>query len=111
MKCLCRKRAERQDWMHAGAASQSNIIQEEFLLGKRKIRQDVQEEKQITHESNVVGSLFSNPNIDPQKEWETKLKEDPLFLIKKKELQVKNALIAQQMKANKIEKMRQETKN
>lgn len=72
---LVKKRMERLDWMYAGTANQSAKAQEEFLLGKRKV------------DDKIETSFVRN-----DKDLESKIREDPLFAIKRKERQIRQKI-------------------
>lgn len=103
---LIPKRAERLDWMYAGTASQMKTVQEEFLLGKRRIDQGIGTAASEEPVASPIGALFNNnPTINPQREWESKMREDPLFAIKKKEKEISESLIASSERVRKVQKI------
>lgn len=96
------KKLDRMDWMYSGSANLSSItIQEEYLLGKRKITDASDEHK-------VLDSIFSdNSNTrNNDRDMEAKLREDPLFVIKKKE-----QMMAKQLASNPIKMKRLQLAN
>lgn len=99
-----KKKLDRMDWMYAGSASsstQSAMIQEEYLLGKRKIT-DISEDNLNFSSSDDMGTKNTNDYTTcSARDMETKLREDPLFIIKKKE-----QLMAKQLASNPIKMKR-----
>lgn len=96
------KKLDRMDWMYAGSANLSSItIQEEYLLGKRKITDTSNEYKALDSISSDNSNIKNN-----DRDMEAKLREDPLFIIKKKE-----QMIAKQLATNPIKMKRLQLAN
>lgn len=82
-----RKREERLDWMYSGVVTSAKSLQEDYLLGRRRIGDvaiiPVQREavKQPDH-SDVIS-----------RDMEQKLREDPLFEIRKQEYELTRSII------------------
>lgn len=81
-----KKHAERLDWMYSGGgatgnASSANAYQEEFLLGKRRVNDILAGKVEAPADSLVA----RRNGTSVAKDMEAKMREDPLFCIKKKE--------------------------
>ena len=80
------QRSERLDWMYTGAAAATTTTQaptqdDEYLLGKRKAT-DILDGKQEPIPNSLV---HKRTVVLKQKDLESKIREDPLFSIKKKQ--------------------------
>jgi hypothetical protein len=78
---------ERMDWMNSGAASSTRAaIQEDYLLGKRKVTDALPEsELKPVHDPKKPEKTLAPL---PKRDLEDKIRQDPLSIIKKRELQL-----------------------
>lgn len=94
----CRKRPERVDWIYAGSSVSSNSLAEEFLLGKRRFNDSRKDNLETESMAKIITgkpksqTTADNPTLTPR-EMEMKLREDPLFTIKKKEKEVVDEIL------------------
>ena len=79
---LVSKKTERLDWLYTGAANISHSgVQEDYLLGKKKATDILSGKEEV-----VPNSLVEKRNMTlKSKDLESKIREDPLFIIKKKQ--------------------------
>lgn len=80
-----RTKVEQLDWMYSGAAQHSTSLQQDFLLG-RKMSPFFQDSPQKASEKAAVGpsgASWKEERLNPDKDIEAKVREDPLFMIKK----------------------------
>ncbi|CAG8628149.1 5574_t:CDS:2 [Rhizophagus irregularis] len=87
-----RKGQERLDWMYAAGPNQSSSAKaqelEDYLLGKKRIDSLIEQGTSIdklSADSKEIFSSISNPNANNYRDTQSKIREDPLFLIKKTE--------------------------
>lgn len=106
---IIKKKTEKLDWMYTG---QQRDNTEEFLLGKRIESKDLADDNKST---NIPEKVSEDRGYNPKaSDVLMKVKEDPLFLIRKREEQSRkelamNPLKVQQMKAM-LEKQLQNNK-
>lgn len=85
-----RKKKEQLDWMYSGTSTSASNVQEEYLLGKRKIHfQDAPMNSSKNSEmlsSNT--SIWKASSAVSDRDLESKAREDPLMMIKKREMEV-----------------------
>ncbi|RIB07476.1 Pre-mRNA splicing factor-domain-containing protein [Gigaspora rosea] len=86
-----RKGPERLDWMYAAGPNQSSSAKaqelEDFLLGKKSVGKLIDNSTALSKlsESNDVFTSAMNPNANSYRDTQSKIREDPLLLIKKTE--------------------------
>jgi len=87
-----RKGQERLDWMYAAGPNQSSSAKaqelEDYLLGKKRIDSLIEQGtsiEKLSVDSKEIFSSISNPNANNYRDTQSKIREDPLFLIKKTE--------------------------
>lgn len=110
-----KKKKERLDWMYSG---QQAVDKEAYLLGK-KIDKNVavaKEEEQGLASGAVTSSSSSSTSGGGASKFKAndvlaKIKEDPLFLIKKKEDENRKMLMANTIKVRKMKELIQERTN
>ena len=99
-------KADRIDWMYSGSsASQKTNIQEEYLLGKRKIVEIETDSEKSASLDIKAGHIHDRAGNSPLSTYDMdqKLREDPLSIIKKKERQ-----LAQRLNSNPIQMKRRQ---
>ena len=89
------KKTEKLDWLYSGAPTSANSnLQEDYLLGKRKATDIV-----TGKEEPLPGSLVLKRNLSlKHKDLEAKIREDPLFAIKKKQSSMRPGSIQKRTK-------------
>jgi len=97
---IIKKKNEKLDWMYAGP----QVNHEEYLLG-RKIDKNVDILKEDEKPDDKPGASFMPDISDPVKDMAAKIKEDPLFLIRKKEEESKKELVQNPIKLRKLKEM------
>ncbi|CAG8831275.1 2348_t:CDS:2, partial [Gigaspora margarita] len=86
-----RKGPERLDWMYAAGPNQSSSAKaqelEDFLLGKKSVGKLIDNSTALSKlsESKDVFTSAMNPNANSYRDTQSKIREDPLLLIKKTE--------------------------
>ncbi|XP_060762445.1 pre-mRNA-splicing factor CWC25 homolog [Neoarius graeffei] len=106
-----KKKDERLDWMYQGPGGQ--IDRDEYLLGRpidKQITQQYEEpESGPSAETGLLpGSIFnSNINISSM-DMASKIREDPLFMIRKREEEKKRSILTNPVKMKEIRKMLRE---
>jgi hypothetical protein len=97
-----KKRGERLDWMYQGPSAQARDLSEEYLLGKRRV-----DEKLKDDANGLVETVVSIPAGLTDKQTLAKLREDPLWEIRKKETQQIDQTLQNPLKLKHILEMRQ----
>ncbi|XP_065655199.1 pre-mRNA-splicing factor CWC25 homolog [Hydra vulgaris] len=102
---LIKKKTEKLDWMYSG---QQAVNTEEYLLGK-KIDKHVEVMKDDDAEKNIIeGNIHKKPILQPKaSDILAKVKEDPLFLIKKREEENRKELVQNPIKMRKLKALLQ----
>ncbi|XP_047139259.1 pre-mRNA-splicing factor CWC25 homolog [Hydra vulgaris] len=102
---LIKKKTEKLDWMYSG---QQAVNTEEYLLGK-KIDKHVEVMKDDDAEKNIIeGNILKKPILQPKaSDILAKVKEDPLFLIKKREEENRKELVQNPIKMRKLKALLQ----
>ena len=100
-----KKRSDRLEWMYRGV---QNINRDEYLLGKKidkqvdSLQQAADREKEAL--SNGPGALFVPSDADVSVDLAAKIREDPLFAIRKREEERKKALMNNPVKLSQLKK-------
>ena len=100
-----KKRSDRLEWMYKGT---HNINRDEYLLGKRidkqvdNVLQAADREKEAL--SSGPGALFVPTDSDVSVDLAAKIREDPLFAIRKREEERKKALLNNPVKLSQLKK-------
>lgn len=103
-----KKKDERLDWMYQGPAGQ--ISREEYLLGRpvdKQIMQQYEEpESGPSSETGLLpGSIFNPTTAASNLDMAAKIREDPLFEIRKREEDKKRSVLTNPVKMKEIQKM------
>ncbi|XP_022534347.1 pre-mRNA-splicing factor CWC25 homolog isoform X1 [Astyanax mexicanus] len=103
-----KKKDERLDWMYQGPAGQ--ISREEYLLGRpvdKQILQQYEEpESGPSSETGLLpGSIFNPTTAASNLDMAAKIREDPLFEIRKREEDKKRSVLTNPVKMKEIQKM------
>ncbi|MGH0186172.1 UNVERIFIED_CONTAM: hypothetical protein FKN15_020537 [Acipenser sinensis] len=103
-----KKRDERLDWMYQGPGGQVN--REEYLLGRAIDKQITEkyEEKEAGPSSEtglLPGSIFTAGGATSALDMAAKIREDPLFMIRKREEEKKREVLTNPVKMKKIKEM------
>lgn len=106
-----KKKDERLDWMYQGPGGQ--ISREEYLMGRRiskEITQQYEEsESGPSAETGLLpGSIFNSTTSVSSLDMASKIREDPLFEIRKREEQKKISVLKNPVKMMEIRKMLRE---
>jgi len=112
------KKTDRLDWMYAtatGQAANNQIIdQEEFLLGKRRVdcilKPDVNPET-LSSSSTTVFVNAINMNANTLRDTQAKIREDPLFAIKKQEQASLQSIMNNPLKMKELQEMKSKSKH
>ena len=93
------KKVNKIDWMYSGSSSSVKQIQDDYLLGKKKVDLNPisfePANQSLTQSKSEITSLLSN-----KLDLESKSREDPLFTIKKKELEHLKKTVSQKFQSN-----------
>ncbi|XP_066509032.1 pre-mRNA-splicing factor CWC25 homolog isoform X2 [Hoplias malabaricus] len=103
-----KKKDERLDWMYQGPAGQ--ISREEYLMGRpvdKQIMQQYEEpESGPSAETGLLpGSIFNPSSSVSSLDMAAKIREDPLFEIRKREEDKKRSVLTNPVKMKEIKKM------
>ncbi|KAL1432086.1 hypothetical protein MTO96_013438 [Rhipicephalus appendiculatus] len=107
-KGVVKKKQERLDWMYQGVAGL--VDREQYLLGRKvdknfeimKKEEDGVEDK---NEDQQPGSIFTMAPTNAAVDLENKIREDPLFAIKKQEMKTKKTLLSNPVKMKHLKEM------
>ncbi|XP_020388047.2 pre-mRNA-splicing factor CWC25 homolog isoform X1 [Rhincodon typus] len=105
-----KKKSDRLDWMYQGPSSMVN--KEEYLLGRPidKYATDkmVDEESGPSSETGLLpGSIFTATGANSALDMASKIREDPLFMIRKREEEKKREVLSNPMKMKMIREILQ----
>ncbi|XP_067869647.1 pre-mRNA-splicing factor CWC25 homolog isoform X2 [Heterodontus francisci] len=105
-----KKKSDRLDWMYQGPSSMVN--KEEYLLGRPidKYATDkmVDEESGPLSDTGLLpGSIFSATGANSTLDMASKIREDPLFMIRKREEEKKREVLTNPMKMKMIRQILQ----
>ncbi|XP_028675205.1 pre-mRNA-splicing factor CWC25 homolog isoform X2 [Erpetoichthys calabaricus] len=106
-----KKKDDRLDWMYQGPGS--HIKQEEYLMGrpvdKYIFEKYEQKESGPSEETGLLpGTIFSTNASNSVQDLAAKIREDPLFLIRKQEEDRKREVLKNPVKMKKIREMLQQ---
>ncbi|XP_029428766.1 pre-mRNA-splicing factor CWC25 homolog [Rhinatrema bivittatum] len=107
-----RKKEEKLDWMYQGPSSM--VDREEYLLGRPvdKYILDKMQDKETgpSAETGLLpGSIFASSGANFALDMASKIREDPLFMIRKREEEKKKEVLKNPMKMKKIRELLQST--
>ena len=105
-----KQRSDRLEWMYRGPAA--TVDREAYLLGK-KIDKAVDQGLQAAEQEREAlasgpGALFASADTDVAVDLAAKIREDPLFAIRKKEEERKRALLNNPLKLGQLRKTLEE---
>ncbi|RHZ77094.1 hypothetical protein Glove_186g157 [Diversispora epigaea] len=110
-----RKGPERLDWMYAAAPNQSNSAKvqemEDFLLGKKRVDSLVEQgtsADKLSANSKEIFINAGNPNANTYRDTQSKIREDPLLIIKKIEQANIKAIVTNPLK---MKELKEKTKS
>ncbi|XP_039516175.1 pre-mRNA-splicing factor CWC25 homolog [Pimephales promelas] len=103
-----KKKDDRLDWMYQGPAGQ--ISRDEYLMGRpidKQITQQFEEpESGPSAETGLLpGSIFNPTSSASTNDMAAKIREDPLFEIRKREEEKKRGVLTNPVKMKEIQKM------
>ncbi|KAK3534324.1 hypothetical protein QTP86_014244, partial [Hemibagrus guttatus] len=106
-----KKKDERLDWMYQGPGGQ--ISRDEYLLGRpidKQITQQYEEPESgpSTETGLLPGSIFNSSTSVSSMDMACKIREDPLFEIRKREEEKKRNVLTNPVKMKEIRKMLRE---
>lgn len=107
-KGVVKKREERLDWMYQGVAGL--VDREQYLLGRKvdknfEIMKKEEEGVQDKNEDQEPGALFVMAPTNATVDLENKIREDPLFAIRKQEMKTKKTLLSNPVKMKHLREM------
>lgn len=107
-KGVVKKRQERLDWMYQGVAGL--VDREQYLLGRKvdknfEIMKKEEEGVQDKNEDQEPGAIFSMAPTNATVDLENKIREDPLFAIRKQEMKTKKTLLSNPVKMKHLREM------
>eukprot|EP01137_Pigoraptor_chileana_P031083 Opistho-2@18407 len=105
-----KKKSDRLDWMYQGARSAAVVTKsrEEYLLGKTVEMDKIKEEPPKS--TNAPGSLFGQASTPLSVlDLESKIREDPLLMIKKREQESLKEILNNPVKMRQLKKLREAT--
>nr|XP_006638445.1 PREDICTED: pre-mRNA-splicing factor CWC25 homolog [Lepisosteus oculatus] len=105
-----KKKDDRLDWMYQGPGGQ--VSRDEYLLGRpidKQITQQYEEPDSgpSAQTGLLPGSIFNPPSAANAHDIAAKIREDPLFLIRKREEDRKREVLTNPVKMKKIKEMLQ----
>ncbi|KAJ8384147.1 hypothetical protein AAFF_G00208490 [Aldrovandia affinis] len=105
-----KKKDDRLDWMYQGPGGQ--VSRDEYLLGRpidKQITQQFEEQESgpSTRTGLLPGSIFSPATPASTLDLATKIREDPLFAIRKREEEKKREVLTNPVKMRKIKELLQ----
>ncbi|CAG8799121.1 19386_t:CDS:2 [Dentiscutata erythropus] len=106
-----KKGPERLDWMYAAGPNQSSSAKaqelEDFLLGKKAVNKLIDNSSALSKlsESNDVFTSTMNPNANSYRDIQSKIREDPLLLIKKTEQANIKAIVTNPIKLKELKEV------
>ncbi|XP_077427131.1 pre-mRNA-splicing factor CWC25 homolog [Vanacampus margaritifer] len=103
-----KKKDDRLDWMYQGASNQ--VSRDEYLMGRpidKQITDQYEEpESGPSAETGLLpGSIFSPITATSSLDMAAKIREDPLFVIRKREEEKKREVLTNPVKMKKIKEM------
>ncbi|KAM9792878.1 pre-mRNA-splicing factor CWC25 homolog [Neosynchiropus ocellatus] len=103
-----KRKDDRLDWMYQGAASQ--VSRDEYLLGRPIDKQitdqyEEQESGPSAETGLLPGSIFNPTTAASTLDMAAKIREDPLFQIRKREEEKKREVLTNPVKMKKIKEM------
>ncbi|CAG8679325.1 1378_t:CDS:2 [Funneliformis mosseae] len=105
-----RREQERLDWMYAAGPNQSSSAKaeemEDYLLGKKRVDSLIEQGTSmsiLSADSKEIFSSISNPNANTYRDTQAKIREDPLFLIKKTEQANIKSIVSNPLKMREIQ--------
>ncbi|XP_063073103.1 pre-mRNA-splicing factor CWC25 homolog [Engraulis encrasicolus] len=106
-----KKKDDRLDWMYQGPGGQ--ISRDEYLMGrpvdKQVLQQYEEEESGPSSQTGLLpGSIFNPAASTSTLDMAAKIREDPLFDIRKREEEKKRAVLTNPVKMKKIKEMLQQ---
>lgn len=106
---LIKKRGERVEWMYGSAHGAPKDVQEDFLLGKRRV--DDKKPAPLLEEAAAAAAEKSGdgPFLDPR-DLERKIREDPLMMIKRKEKQTVMDIVENPLKMKQLRELNEKLK-
>ncbi|XP_061131217.1 pre-mRNA-splicing factor CWC25 homolog [Syngnathus typhle] len=109
-----KKKDDRLDWMYQGVSSQ--VSRDEYLMGRAIDKQitDQYEEPESgpSAETGLLpGSIFSPITATSSLDMAAKIREDPLFVIRKREEEKKREVLTNPVKMKKIKEMLRQNLN
>eukprot|EP00118_Oscarella_pearsei_P018338 m.187671 g.187671 ORF g.187671 m.187671 type:complete len:347 (+) comp39366_c0_seq19:91-1131(+) len=98
-----RKKSDKVDWMY----KKMTIDREQYLLGKKvdKHANPLFDPEQERRAESGPGALFAEQTLSVSVEMANKIREDPLFAIKKKEHEHRKALLNNPIKMKRMQEM------
>ncbi|CEP13659.1 hypothetical protein [Parasitella parasitica] len=113
-----KKRSNKLDWMYASpnanlnGSAENNM--EEFLLGKKNVdellRAKQRQEIQAATEAEENRFTLSNANANTERDIQSKIREDPLLMIKKREQMALKAIVENPLKLKELKKKEKKDK-
>lgn len=93
--------------MYSGTSTAATSLQEEYLLGKRKLNFDEVKAGKIVQSIGVsLNPSWSSKTSLNEKDLESKARDDPLMFIKKKEMEAAQRVISNPLNRRKVQDSR-----
>lgn len=97
--CHSRRKPERVEWLYTGGGSSgpsaTATTAEDYLLGKRRFEPSLQKSSEEVADGGFGevggrGPLSTSSSVNSHTEYEARLREDPLLVIKQKEMEFRS---------------------
>ncbi|XP_064465925.1 pre-mRNA-splicing factor CWC25 homolog [Ornithodoros turicata] len=109
---VVKKRQDRLDWMYQGVAGL--VDRDQYLMGRKvdknfEILQQEEEGIEQQDEDQLPGAVFAASSANAVVDLGNKIREDPLFEIKKQEMKTKKTLLSNPVKMKYLREMLEES--
>ncbi|KAI8382434.1 Pre-mRNA splicing factor-domain-containing protein [Blakeslea trispora] len=113
-----KKRSNKLDWMYASPNANlngtANNTMEDYLLGKKNVddllRAKQKEQVQAATAAEENRFTLSNANANSERDIQSKIREDPLLMIKKREQMALKAIVENPLKLKELKKKEKKDK-
>ncbi|KAI8375659.1 Pre-mRNA splicing factor-domain-containing protein [Choanephora cucurbitarum] len=113
-----KKRSNKLDWMYASPNANlngsANNTMEDYLLGKKNVddllRAKQKEQVQAATAAEENRFTLSNANANSERDIQSKIREDPLLMIKKREQMALKAIVENPLKLKELKKKEKKKK-
>ncbi|KAG1458303.1 hypothetical protein G6F56_006428 [Rhizopus delemar] len=114
-----KQKSNKLDWMYAGPNANINNgtnenTMEEFLLGKKNVDEllRMKQREEVQAATNLEESRFSlsNSNANNERDIQSKIREDPLLMIKRREQMALKAIVENPMRLKELKRKEKKDK-